>query len=235
MAIMTEVPEKTTLTFSQALERIEVEARQALPPAAHERLSAAVGLVKNGAVFQTDAGHWEVQSTSEPGTLYTVNGTCACPDSQYRHAHCKHMSAWKLYQHVAKQLDPPPAPAPEPAPEVPTEPVQGIDPRYITHLHGKPFVRYAGLLAMAHERGLVSLKAHFISVTGELALAEAEAVFADGRTYSECADSTPGNVPQHIRPHFPRMALTRSKARALRDALNLGAITAYEELAGEVE
>ena len=80
--------------------------------------------------------------------------------------------------------------------------------------------------------GLVSLKAHFISVTAELALAEAEVVFADGSTYSECADSTPGNVPQHIRPHFPRMALTRCKARALRDALNIG-IAALEELDGE--
>jgi hypothetical protein len=86
---------------------------------------------------------------------------------------------------------------------------------------------------MAHTKGLVSLKARFISVTPELALAEAEAVFADGQTYSECADSTPGNVPAHIRPHFPRMSLARAKARALRDALNVSTV-AIEELGEEV-
>src|SRR2546426_6493540 len=49
-------------------------------------------------------------------------------------------------------------------------------------------------LFRSHERGLVSLKAHFISVTETLALAEAEATFTDGKTYGECADSTPQNV-----------------------------------------
>jgi hypothetical protein len=95
-------------------------------------------------------------------------------------------------------------------------------------LHGKPFVQYAGLLFLAHERGLVSLKAHFISVTGELALAEAEATFADGKTYSECADATPSNVNPKVKAHFPRMALTRAKARALRDTLNISLIVVEE-------
>jgi hypothetical protein len=70
MAMVTDIPEKQHLTFTQALERVELTARQSLPPEAHERLSAAVGLVKNGAVFETSTGHWEVQSASEPGTLY---------------------------------------------------------------------------------------------------------------------------------------------------------------------
>src|SRR5215470_11892224 len=107
MAIMTEVPEKTTLTFSQALERAELVARQALPPEAHERLSAAVGLVKNGAVFQTSAGHWEVQSSSEPGTLYTVNGSCSCPDSHYRGVPCKHRYAVRLAQRMLALMQAP--------------------------------------------------------------------------------------------------------------------------------
>jgi hypothetical protein len=98
--------------------------------------------------------------------------------------------------------------------------------------YGNPFVLYAGLLAMAHERGLVSLSAKFISVTPELALAEATAVFQDGRTFSEAADATPQNVTAQVRPHFARMALVRSKARALRDALNIG-IATLEELGEE--
>jgi hypothetical protein len=94
-------------------------------------------------------------------------------------------------------------------------------------LHGKQFVTYGGLLAMAYEKGLVKLSAHLISVNASLALAEATATFADGRTFQECADATPENVNARIRPHFPRMALTRAKA--LRDALNIG-LTALEEL-----
>ncbi len=115
-------------------------------------------------------------------------------------------------------------------------PVNGTQPKpshvpeqFITTIHGKQFVQYAGLLALAHERGLTSLVSHFIDVNAELALAEATAEFNDGRMFSECADATPDNVNQKVRAHFPRMALTRAKARCLRDALNIG-MTAVEEL-----
>jgi len=82
---------------------------------------------------------------------------------------------------------------------------------------------------MAHERGLTSLSAHFITVSGDLALAEASAEFADGKVFKDCADATPGSVNAKIRPHFPRMALTRAKARALRDALNIS-VASIEEM-----
>ena len=90
------------------------------------------------------------------------------------------------------------------------------------------FVQYAGLLAMAHERGLVTLSAHFISVTGDLALAEATAEFADGKIFKECADATPSNVNPKVKAHFPSMALTRAKARCLRDALNISVCSVEE-------
>jgi hypothetical protein len=61
----------------------------------------------------------------------------------------------------------------------------------VVALHGKPFIQYAGLLALTHTRGLVSLKARLISVTADLALAEADAVFRDGSAFSEAADATP--------------------------------------------
>lgn len=76
---------------------------------------------------------------------------------------------------------------------------------------------------------LVKLSAHFISVDSELALAEATAEFQDGKTFMECADASPSNVNARIKAHFPRMALTRAKSRALRDALNIS-IAAVEEL-----
>ena len=82
---------------------------------------------------------------------------------------------------------------------------------------------------MAHAHGLTSLSAHFISVNNDVALAEATAEFSDGRTFKECADATPGNVGPTVRAHFPRIALTRAKARCLRDALNIS-VCSVEEL-----
>jgi hypothetical protein len=104
-----------------------------------------------------------------------------------------------------------------------------IPPQYIQVINGKPFVRYAGLLAMAHELGLQHLEATFISVTDQLALAQATATFLDGRRFTESSDATPENVHFGVRPHFARLALTRAKARALRDALNIS-MCAVEEL-----
>ena len=112
-------------------------------------------------------------------------------------------------------------------PGAPTAPA--IPAQFLVELHGRQFVQYAGLLAMAHEKGLQSLSAHFISVTPELALAEATAEFRDGKTFMECADATPANVGAKVKAHFARMALTRAKARALRDALNIS-MCSVEEL-----
>jgi hypothetical protein len=124
--------------------------------------------------------------------------------------------------------------AADPKPEPPTtEAVQGIDARYVVTLHGKDYILYAGLVALAHQRGLRSLKAEFISVTETMALAKAEAVFADGRIFQEASDSSPDNVGKQVRPSWPRMALVRAKARCLRDALAISACS-LEEL-GEAD
>src|SRR5262249_17863087 len=171
-------------------------------------------------------GTARVASQSNGQTIYRiVNGHCDCRD--YEHAPeswCKH----RLAHAIAKRAYPlakvkleastngqatPAQPAAPMAPEAPGLP-ESLKP-YVVTLHGKPFVQYAGLLFLAHQRGLVGLKAHFISVTETLALAEAEATFADGQTYGECADSTPQNVGATVRAHFPRIALTRAKARVL--------------------
>jgi hypothetical protein len=100
---------------------------------------------------------------------------------------------------------------------------------YLVYLHGKPFVQYAGLLVLAQSQGLISLAASLVSVTPELAIAKAQAVFKDGRRYQEAADATPANVGATVRQHYPRIALTRAKARCLRDALGVTAV-ALEEL-----
>ena len=84
-------------------------------------------------------------------------------------------------------------------------------------------------LHLAHERGLQELEATFITVTEALAVAQATAIFTDGRRFTESGDATPDNVHFDVRSHFARLALTRAKARALRDALNIG-MCAVEEL-----
>jgi hypothetical protein len=108
-------------------------------------------------------------------------------------------------------------------------PVPGISARYIVEIQGKRFVKFAGLLALAHARGLTDLTATWTYNDAGLSLAYAVAVFPFG-TFTECGDASPDNVTKKVAPHFRRVALTRAKARTLRDALNVDMV-ALEELA----
>src|SRR5206468_5225095 len=121
---------------------------------------------------------------------------------------CKHRLAHGLYRRALELVQVQEPVSTESPVEVPGTATAHIPAQFLTTIHGKQFVQYAGLLTMAHERGLVNLSAHFISVTDTIALAEATAEFADGKTFMECADASPSNVNAKIRPHFPRMALT---------------------------
>ncbi len=96
-------------------------------------------------------------------------------------------------------------------------------------IQGKAFVRYAGLLQMAQERGLVQLTADWTYNDAELSLAHAVALFQDGRRFEESGDASPANTNRKVAVHFRRVALTRAKARVLRDALGVD-LVAVEEL-----
>jgi len=169
---------------------------------------------------------YEVESGSQPDKWYQVfaNGTvmkCSCKGYLTQRA-CKHLEAvQQSIQQTEGGVE-----AEETGESVPATP--GLS-RWIKKIHGRDFIQYAGLLAMAHEHGLQELSAAFISVTPELALAAAHAFFADGRKFWDAGDATPTNVHQQVRAHFPRVALTRAKARCLRDALNISMV-AVEEL-----
>jgi hypothetical protein len=79
----------------------------------------------------------------------------------------------------------------------PVEGHSGIDPRHIVLIQGKPFVKFAGLLDLAHQRGLQSLKVTWTFNDAELSLAHAVAAFPFG-VFEECADSTPANVGKKV-------------------------------------
>jgi hypothetical protein len=206
------------------------KAKSILPIAVNGRVEAAVKLVLQGDVLPLDDGSIHVGS-SDPTRYYVLQGaSCTCTDFTQGKAPegwCKHRIAAGIEKRVRELL-----PVPVPEPEISAAIPDTLKP-HILFLHGKPFVQYAGLLQVAHERGLVSLTTKIEHHSDSLVLASATATFADGRSFTEWADATPSNVKAHVRPHFPRMALTRAKARALRDALNIG-VTALEEL-GEVE
>lgn len=104
---------------------------------------------------------------------------------------------------------------------------------YIIERQGKQFVLYEGLLDEAHQQGLHRVSTTLIQVphdeNGNMAIVAAEVETSKG-TFSGIGDASPTNVNRMIVPHLLRMAETRAKARALRDAVNVG-VTSVEELA----
>src|SRR3712207_1538493 len=97
------------------------------------------------------------------------------------------------------------------------------------------FRSYAGLLEEAHSRGLRSIETELLQVpsaeNGDVAIVRAVVRMEEGK-FSGIGDAGPQNVGRMIAPHLIRMAETRAKARALRDAINVG-VTAFEELGGD--
>jgi len=113
-----------------------------------------------------------------------------------------------------------------------------IGEEHIITIEGKPYVRYAGLLEAAHRAGLKDLQVKLIQSpsrdNGYTAVCEATAVIktrSREKTYIEIGDANPASIGDpRLSVHAIRIAATRAKARALRDALRIS-ICSVEELA----
>jgi len=99
----------------------------------------------------------------------------------------------------------------------------------------KEVVTYQGLLSKAHDEGLKTVRTSLLQIPSDensrTAIAKAEVETEKGR-FEAIGDASPESVTSFLTPHLIRMAETRAKARALRDAVNVGVVS-FEELDGE--
>lgn len=107
---------------------------------------------------------------------------------------------------------------------------QGKDPRDTVNVSGREWIPYAGILDIAHSKGLHSIDTELLQIPGDsngnVAIVKATVQMFDYDTgsgfkvFTGIGDASPDNVGTKIIPHIIRQAETRSKARALGDAVN---------------
>jgi len=101
--------------------------------------------------------------------------------------------------------------------------------------NGKAFCLYAGLLDEAHQQGLKQIRTTLLQIptdeNGNVAICQSEVMTEKG-VFTGLGDAAPQNVARAMQTCLIRMAETRAKARALRDAVNVG-VVAIEELDSE--
>ena len=182
-------------------------------------------------VIQVEDGDYFV-SSEEGLILYKVihgDGkeiSCTCGDfakgsKNDPNFKCKHLMALMACEHdteKAKYLEK-------------TQPK--LDPRFVVQIDNQDFVKYAGLLDLAHQKKLTNLEAEIVQYPTKdnerTAICKAHAKTAFGESFIDFGDANPTNCNAKVARHLIRMASTRAKARCLRDLTNVG-ITCLEEL-----
>jgi len=108
-----------------------------------------------------------------------------------------------------------------------------LDERFLITIEGQDFVKYAGLLDLAHQKRLTNFNVEILQYPNgqneQTAICKAHAQTATGDIFSDIGDANPKNCNYKVSKHLLRMASTRAKARCLRDLTNVG-MTCLEEL-----
>jgi len=90
-------------TFLEVL-KAETMKFQATHPEREAEIARASALIRLGMVTPSPGDPATGQVLSSDGQkVYHVNGTCDCDAGQHGRA-CKHMSGWKLYQHIEGKM-----------------------------------------------------------------------------------------------------------------------------------
>jgi hypothetical protein len=182
-------------------------------------------------VIEVEEGHYFVESSdgkvAYKAVLTDDKALCTCLDfhkhSQDPGFRCKHLFAIQnclpnggaVKQEFLKKRQP------------------RLDERFVKTIDGRDFVLYAGLLDLAHQKGLTKMAVEIVqnptAENGYMAIAKAQAESKLGELFVDVGDANPSNCTSKVAKHLLRMASTRAKARALRDFTNIG-MTCLEEL-----
>ena len=111
-----------------------------------------------------------------------------------------------------------------------------LNPDLLVEIRGKDVPSYAGVLDLAHQHGLKGIRTTMLQgpteANGREAIVHATVTMLDPergeRTFEAIGDANPDNVNRPIAAHIIRMAETRAKGRAMRDATNIGLAIAEE-------
>ena len=110
-----------------------------------------------------------------------------------------------------------------------------IDGRWICNIQGRMYVKYGGVLEEALANGLIGIKVDLIQIptpeNAHTAISKATARLKRGDDileFEEYGDASPANCAKMVQNALIRMANTRAKGRALRDAIGHGEALAEE-------
>lgn len=112
-------------------------------------------------------------------------------------------------------------------------PPRGLEPNDPVET-GRDVSTYPQLLFLAHEADLSKVATELLQTptddNGRLAIVKAEVTTSRG-VFEALGDASPESVEDFLVPHLVRVAETRAKARAFRDAVGIGVVS-QEEISG---